>query len=255
MSKKPVRKHLSHSAQCYEYHVRVVNAFQKDCERFLQQFELKKNITFKDFADVWESTKFGLIYSGQELVEELRFFTETSFFTLKKFITFSETIAIQVGAFYLLYAMYYKQPTKVKIRIRLTLDDYKSLQKLTKVMEKWNVMDGLFIFTKLKLEGAFRLVATHQIFALERKYMWQERALVNDIFKTRQQADVVADVKEILNSDDFYGMKSIYKMNSSYAAGLRKYGFSADVCEKVVNFSEIENILSDMECDHNEEKE
>ncbi|KAK4877971.1 hypothetical protein RN001_010477 [Aquatica leii] len=225
----------------FSYHGQVTNAFQKDCEKLLLAFERINDLSFKAYSEAWKKLHFGLVFSGQNVVEERKFFIEACFFVIKKYVVFSQNTAVQVGALYTLYALYYKQPIKVKIRC--TYDEYTHLTKLVTKMQQRDVNDVAFIFTKLMSEDAFQFVALPNVCALEGKFMWQERKMVNNIFEAVKKGDPIVDTKSVLFSKDFYSLNCLNDVSEDYAKGLEKYGFPKQDCARILDLPEEIQIL------------
>ncbi|KAF5281682.1 hypothetical protein FQR65_LT14613 [Abscondita terminalis] len=223
----------------------VTSAFQKDCETLLLAFERANDLSFKAFSDAWKKFHFNLMFNGLESTAECTFFTETCFFTIKKYIVFSQNVAIQIGALYMLYSLYYKQHTlckdnrsishQKKVKIRCTYEDFAALTKLVDKMHQRELNEAVFVFTKLKIDNAFRFVALPQVYGLEGKFLWQER-------------NPVYDVKSTLFSSDFYGLGLLNEVSEDYARGLEKYGFAKKDCDRISDLAEdVQALCKEME--------
>lgn len=231
----------------FTYHLQIASAFQKDCEKLLISFESEDDLSFKIFAKTWRNMNFSLIFNGTELTEELKFFIESCFSTIQKYIIFCEKTAIRVGAFYMLYGVYFKQPAKHKIRIRCTVEIFKFISNLAEKMQEKGTYDVPYLLQKLKLDSAFKLVISPNTYALEGRFMWQEKELKNDIFEEIKQGDPFLQTRTVLQSQEFYGLDSICNVGNDYVDGLRKYGISEKFCEAVTNLpAELETLLNEM---------
>lgn len=159
----------------------MTTAFQEDCEQFLLEFEKLKSFKFQDFSEIWKEMGFTYVYGDFRYLCLIRILMENFFLIIKKFIMYPKNIFTQIGAIYLLYGLYYKQPIKNWISIRLTLEEYDCISKILLEMMKRKEMEPLFIFMKLKVDGAFIYVANREKLDLLNK---NPNIFKNDIFQT-----------------------------------------------------------------------
>uniref|UniRef100_A0A1Y1NH33 Uncharacterized protein n=3 Tax=Photinus pyralis TaxID=7054 RepID=A0A1Y1NH33_PHOPY len=148
----------------------------------------------------------------------------------------------------MLYCLYWRQPSKNKIRIRCTAEVFRHISNLVDRMQEEGAYDVPYLFQQLKFNDAFKLVIFPNVYALEGRFMWQEKELQNDIFKEIKRGDPLLQTETVLHSQEFYGLNNICTVASDYVEGLRKYGISEKVCEAVTNLpGELEAILNQME--------
>ena len=134
----------------------------EDCEKLLSNYEANATSgkwEFSEFAREWQAMHFELIFSGRQHMAELPDFCRTLFVVAKSFIfkNWSSTTR-QVGALFLCYGLYEKQPLKMKLR--LTLDELKSVWALVSQVQQGGSLDPSYIFCKLLLDNAFHFCAT-----------------------------------------------------------------------------------------------
>ena len=239
----PVKRRLK-NFDYFSYHVEVAKAFQTDCDKLLLAFQAEENLSFKTFADVWNDKHFSFIFNGQRLVDELEYFPFTCFTFVKKYIVFSNNIYVQTGALYTLYGLYYKQPLSDKVKIRCTAEEWKHLKKLVENLKQRAVNDGPFIFEKMKLDGAFKMVLLHNTYGPEWKFMWRKEPLRENTFQSLKKGDPTLIVEAILRSNNYNGLNYISKVYKCYVKHLKKFGFSKKDCAVSSNFcTEINALL------------
>ena len=140
----------------------------EDCSTLLANYE--KNATvgkweFSEFAKEWRAMRFELIFSGRQYMAELPDFCRSLFNIAKSFIfNPGNSTTRRIGAFFLCYGLYEKQPLKTKMR--LTLEELKMLWNLVQSKEN---PEPLFIFSKMFMENAFHFCATSTDHVLLRK--------------------------------------------------------------------------------------
>ncbi|KAJ8980812.1 hypothetical protein NQ317_000544 [Molorchus minor] len=130
-------------------------AFKRDCEDFLEDYERMKSLNYDDFTKIWQSKKFTYVFADQKYALLLKDLTEQYFYNVKKYIMFPKNLYTQIGAFYLLYGLYYKQPLRGFVKIRLTLDEYKKILELIQTLKDIGQYQAVFIFAKMKAEEVF----------------------------------------------------------------------------------------------------
>ena len=141
----------------------LAQAIYTDCNKVLTNYE--KNATqgtfkFSEFAKEWREMKFELIFAGRQYMGELPYFCRLLFYIAKRFMFQQSSSQIKrVGAFFLCYSLYEKQPLKLKVR--LTLDELKTLLSLVRQLQHSNnSLEPMFIFSKMLVDNAFHFCAT-----------------------------------------------------------------------------------------------
>ncbi|KAK9886409.1 hypothetical protein WA026_016688 [Henosepilachna vigintioctopunctata] len=181
-------------------------AFQADVENFLLKFEKLYSLRFSDFASVWKEMQFSYVNSGQHYYTFIRQFVENCFFVLKKFIVYPKNIFTEVGALYLLYALYFKQLIKDWVKIRITLDEYLKLQDLVERLRQEQQLEPLFCYAKLLTNNAFE-------FVFQKKPLAPESSSI--------KCKLTLDLKGILNEDNF--LEKFTKTVTNYKDALSKF--------------------------------
>lgn len=132
---------------------------KSDCERLLNCFmDASETGSFADFAAGFKKLNFHMIFSGREPTVELKEFTKELLLVAKSCLFASHKLKKRVGCIYLLYSLYFKQTSGVKIR--LTANELSSLFKSLKEMREQNFREAEFTFYKLLVNGAFHFTAT-----------------------------------------------------------------------------------------------
>lgn len=83
------------------------------------------DLRFQRFVDVWKDVKFGLVFCGRQTFRETFELTE-DLFELAKLMAFGggsggTTASRSAAAMYLLYSLYFKQPTRPKVELEVEI--------------------------------------------------------------------------------------------------------------------------------------
>ncbi|XP_067009517.1 snRNA-activating protein complex subunit 1 [Anabrus simplex] len=71
-------------------------------------------------------------------------------------------MTVRAGGLYALYGLYLKQPIRPPIKIRMTLDDWRTMQEFIDTMRVCKHYDVVYIYTQLQKLNAFHHCATPQ---------------------------------------------------------------------------------------------
>jgi hypothetical protein len=129
------------------------SGFKDDCDIFLSNFRKHKSPEFRYFCEVWQSMGFHHIFYGRSDYELIAFLDDC--FTIIKDI-FCTTVQEldKVAAFYMMYAMYFKQPTREFVKLRFTYEQWLNYREFVKEQER-NYQINL-VFWKLFTADAYR---------------------------------------------------------------------------------------------------
>ncbi|XP_056632878.1 snRNA-activating protein complex subunit 1-like isoform X2 [Diorhabda sublineata] len=191
------RQKFMNKALMYQYDKELASAFQADCEIFLDEFEKYQSFRFMDFQQVWHQQKFSFIFAGQVYALLLRDFCENCFYVVKKYIMFPRTLYTQIGAFYLLYSIYYKQP-----------------------------------LSKMQSEGAFLYVAHRKPLGPEDRFVKDVQMYINDTFTYSKTQSAITKFKDLQDKSGL--ISEIESTNKEYSELLQKY---AGKCSQLKPFS------------------
>lgn len=142
-------------------------AIQKDCESIIESFIANENPRFESFVYQWKTTVFQSIYSGQSSTTEIIQSTNACIHYAKRMLSSKNTMH-KLGALFLLYAIYFKQPTDRFNKIDVTLPLWLKLKEFVFSLDNSTYGDDAkCIFWELLKENAFKFVATDIYFGLE----------------------------------------------------------------------------------------
>ncbi|KAJ8965525.1 hypothetical protein NQ314_004066 [Rhamnusium bicolor] len=155
---------------------------------------------------------------------------ENYFYIVKKYLVFPRNIYVQVGAFYLLYGVYYKQPLKNWVKIRLTLDEYKAISELITEMKARQQNDAVYVFAKMQKDQVFLYTALRKPLGPEDRFVKSFELYYT--FHSYQTESALSKFNQILpNSEIIQGLE---KTNKEYQECLRKY---AEKCPSLAHFA------------------
>lgn len=133
--------------------------FREDCYAFLVEFSRHESLEFRHFCHEWKRNNMQFVFYGRNTdVDMVAFVTEA--LTIVKQIFLSSKIALEkVGAFYLLYALYFKQPTGRFCKIRVTLMNWREFKRFIQwPAPEQRSQEIAAIFWKMFICDAFRFV-------------------------------------------------------------------------------------------------
>ncbi|RUO96597.1 small nuclear RNA activating complex, subunit SNAP43-domain-containing protein [Jimgerdemannia flammicorona] len=136
------------------------SALEADLRLLMLAFQRKQSYKFSAFADTWKEYNFSLIHfacpekNGRENFMQALFQIVLGYFS-------SSLLEMQLGVFYALYLLYFTQPENwERVGIRVTLSTWKSLHNVYVYCAQWNIPDTVYVFHRLKTEGAFQFCAS-----------------------------------------------------------------------------------------------
>lgn len=142
-------------------------AIQKDCQSMIESFIANENPRFESFVYQWKSTLFQSIYSGQSQTVEIIQSTNACIHYAKRILSSKSTLH-KLGALFLLYAIYFKQPTDRFNKIDVDITTWQKLNEFVFSLDNPTYGDDAkCIFWELLKENAFRFVASDTYFGLE----------------------------------------------------------------------------------------
>ncbi|KAH1018963.1 hypothetical protein HUJ05_006633 [Dendroctonus ponderosae] len=96
--------------------------------------------------------------TGQSYMKYLKLLCEITLSVVKNYLFSQENVYVQIGAFYLLYAFFYKQPIRKDVTIRLTLEEHRSLKRLLNKMLDQGQYDALLVTLMLNASISLKYV-------------------------------------------------------------------------------------------------
>ncbi|XP_018570713.1 snRNA-activating protein complex subunit 1 [Anoplophora glabripennis] len=216
----------------YEYDKQIAGAFKVDCEEFLEEFEKLKSLRFTDFTRVWQLKNFTFVFAGQKYALLLKELCENYFYIVKKFIMSSGSIFTQLGGIYLLYGLYYKQPLRHWVKIRLTLEEYKKITELIEEVKRRGQYEAVYVFAKMKVDQAFIYTALQRPLGPEDRFVKSYESYLDYAFSCSKNQDTFMKFNEIVQDGDL--VKDIEKTNDEYQELMKKY---AEKCPSLTPFT------------------
>ncbi|CAG9853532.1 unnamed protein product [Phyllotreta striolata] len=215
----------------YEYDKELASAFQLDCEFFLLEYEKYESCSFKDFVTLWREKAFTNVFADQKYAMFLKDFCENCFWMVKKCLMFPKSIYTQIGAFYLLYGLYYKQPVRNWVKIRITLEEYQKLYELVLEMKNRRQLDAVYIFFKMKTDEVFLFVAEKNALGPEDRFAKKVDLFKNDTFVKVKTESCLSMFQDICSSEL---LKNFNKTDKEYSDLKKKY---SEKCSYIPSFS------------------
>ena len=178
------------------------------------EFEKNSGPRFNIFTEVWHQTGIGLIFSGRESFREMFEFTEELFVRVKKY-AFSmlggktNHALVRYAAIYLLYSLYFKQPCRPRVKIRLLKDELNDLLMTTNMAKQEHHWDVLYAWSKLFTSHAFHYVACQSQMGLEVALQMEQKEV--------EEKNTSGNKEDYFKSKEFLGvMKKMGKAHSKY---------------------------------------
>ena len=140
--------------------------------KVFDEFEKNSGPRFNIFTAVWHQSSMGLICSGRESFREMFQFTEELYLRVKKYALSTlggktNHALVRYAALYFLYSLYFKQPCRPRVKIRLTKEELDDLLESTVMARQENHWDVLYAWSKLFTSHAFHYVACQGQMGLE----------------------------------------------------------------------------------------
>ncbi|XP_072393115.1 uncharacterized protein Pbp45 [Diabrotica undecimpunctata] len=225
----------------YTFDKELASAFQLDCEVLLDEFELYQSFGIEDFQKVWQNHRFSNVFAGQTYALLLKDFCENCFYIVKKYIYFPRTLYTQVGAFYLLAILYYKQPVRTWVKIRLTSEEYEKIHGLILEMINRKVYEPVYMFSKLKADKAFTYVSQRKPLGPEDRFVKDFHMYINDTFISVKTTSSLTKFKNSFGPTDI-PFNKLKETCAEYSQLMHKF---AETCPGITPFSS--NLVRDIE--------
>ncbi|KAK9765820.1 hypothetical protein K7432_005537 [Basidiobolus ranarum] len=135
-------------------------ALEQDIRALLLTYQKKQSPNFESFSETWSELNFSLIHFGCTEKNARELFMNAMYQLVLDYFDDHRALEIKLGILYALYLLYYTQPeTFPKVGIRVTLETWKGLWELYQLCGELKLTDGLYIFHRMKEDGAFIYVA------------------------------------------------------------------------------------------------
>lgn len=212
----------------------VVNGFKEDCEKLISRFEQADDVRFQTFCEIWKDMKFSLILTGRQTILELLELCEEALHICKQFFLLPSRFKDRIGGLYLLYGVYYKMPID-QFKIRVKLEDWRSIAKLHAEIKEAEHLDANYILCKLITDHAFHYCLFDHEFGLEKHFRMKERQCFNPYSVLPVLKDLTSEqhvLPEIASLSKLYKEKKSALMAKMKSNSLNLY--DTDIAETIV---------------------
>jgi len=168
----------------------------------LDIFDDNCELRIKHFHTVWKSMSFGLIFHGRQSYRELYEFTEDLLGHTRNLCLHPNDFGRRAAAFYLLYTLYFKQPCRPKVRIRVEYYQYEDLCHWMNELRSGCHWELVYCWAKLVTDNAFLFVGTTKPVGLENSGRNQDRFGLNPTGRSKKR-NFETQQEPIFNKDSF----------------------------------------------------
>jgi snRNA-activating protein complex subunit 1 len=172
-----------------------VSGVVTDFEALFAKFTATKSVRYEHFLEVWKEMCMSMIFAGRQNDRECREFTEECLKLVLPYCLPPYQFQVRVCGIYLLYALYFKYPFLPRVKIRVTLTEWRQLLSLISDVHEQKHLDVEYVFTRLRYDRAFHFVAVRM-----EMYPGVRDALVDSSSDVQQQKlEVLIDQKSIIS--------------------------------------------------------
>uniref|UniRef100_A0A1Q3G161 Small nuclear rna activating complex snapc subunit snap43 n=1 Tax=Culex tarsalis TaxID=7177 RepID=A0A1Q3G161_CULTA len=181
----------------------ISRGFREDCYNFLNGFTSHQSMDFRYFCQEWKRTGFNYVFYARNTEVELVEFTNEALVIVKHIFLAAKLPLDRIGAFYLLYALYFKQPTESFCKIRVSLADWREIKRFVLDRPEDELPQLVVIFWKMFIADAFRFVQDEKEYGYDSFFIkGGESGKYDD--KVRESFKIIREAEK-----DFKSMKSI----------------------------------------------
>uniref|UniRef100_A0A7M5XJA7 snRNA-activating protein complex subunit 1 n=1 Tax=Clytia hemisphaerica TaxID=252671 RepID=A0A7M5XJA7_9CNID len=136
-------------------------ALKHDVNKLFSKFHEKQSVRFDDFCEEWKKLNFSALFGAtyRNTPGSKMRIAERLFRIASEFLSEDSTFLYRVAAIYTFYAVYFKQVTPVKTKIRMTPAMWTDLMQFTEVLKKHSHYDVVYIIHVLRKSKAFCFTA------------------------------------------------------------------------------------------------
>ncbi len=98
------------------------------------------------------------IFCGRQHDRELHEFSEDLLELVKRRALAPETVGVRAAALYLLYALYFRQPLVPKLKVRITLSEFRDVSDFVGELREGQHWDLVYVWARLLQNHAFSYV-------------------------------------------------------------------------------------------------
>ncbi|XP_055318695.1 uncharacterized protein LOC129576844 [Sitodiplosis mosellana] len=220
--------------------------FHDDCIDLINEYCSRNSTDFQLFCDIWKEKGFHYVFYGHTHQHELLLYTENCFVILKNIFTGSTTIGERLATLYLMYAMYFKQPTKDFCKFRYTLNDWTRMKNFCDAIYiEPKYLQARAIFWRLYQSNAFRFVECDMEHYPE---SMQLHRLGNDCFGDFQKINstILATVNDLQNESKGL-MSAIGTLQLGYNEMKDHFAANMNECAHMQSIDVIEGVGSQLD--------
>ncbi|XP_050097508.1 uncharacterized protein LOC126578706 [Anopheles aquasalis] len=108
----------------------ISRGFREDCLHFLSNFASRESPYFETFCKEWRKANFQYVFCGWTSEVEKVEYTQEVLYIVKQCFLCSQRPLERIGALYLLYTLYMKQPMQSFCKIRVTLSQWQRFREI-----------------------------------------------------------------------------------------------------------------------------
>ncbi|KAJ8686449.1 hypothetical protein QAD02_022243 [Eretmocerus hayati] len=220
----------------------VASGFYEDCSRLIEKFKENESIRFDAFCKAWREMKFSLVFLYHKTYADMLEFCEEVLSIAKSFLLSSTDLINQIGGLYLLYGLYYKMPIS-KVKIRVTLKDWKSFLNLHQQIKRAKLHDASYIFVKLVIDNAYHYTLFSSEYVLGKSYRAQDHmvdnpySILNDIVDEVDNGDL-SRIQTLSRVYDAQKTKLLTNVTSNQKLQLFDKNFVDDIINQIETLQE-----------------
>jgi len=219
--------------------ISIIAGIDEDLEATMfsafQEFEKEAGPRFSAFTKVWKESCFGCIFNGRESYRDLYEFTEEILDRVKQsarpvYQNRERNPLLRYAGLYMMYALFFKQPCRPRVKLRLTLEEMKELQGLVELARSENHWDVVYAWSKLFNEHAFHFTTLPTQMGLEMAIQLEQK-------KRMENQNSRGAQNEYFKSKEFNGLlKGMRKIHSKYTRLKGSLSNAEDETEKSLYF-------------------
>uniref|UniRef100_A0A182PTA0 snRNA-activating protein complex subunit 1 n=1 Tax=Anopheles epiroticus TaxID=199890 RepID=A0A182PTA0_9DIPT len=191
----------------------ISNGFREDCSEFLSDFAKLKATDYSAFCQEWKRNNFQYIFFGRNTDAEMAEYLGEIFYTVKKFFFASKNLFERIGAFYLLYTLYFKQPLFMFCKIRLTLEEWRVMKDFARLPQNGQALPQITVMLwKMFKSDAFRFVQDELERGFDRFYFKSSGTSYDSSSSFRTNKDLEKELQTLTAPDGLIKATEILEM-------------------------------------------
>ncbi|XP_059084943.1 snRNA-activating protein complex subunit 1-like [Tigriopus californicus] len=159
----------------------TISVAEKDVQSLLDRsvalFDQNDGLRFEFFQQIWQEMRFPWIFLGQDNFRDVYELTEDLLTLIKGHLILADNdFALRAASLYTLYGVYWKQPIRPRLRIRLNKDEYTSCQTFIEECREEQHWDLIYCWTRLLSNYAVEFTGPSVIMGVEAGVTWETRS-------------------------------------------------------------------------------